>query len=92
MSQNISTNFWTSANWEQGFTGKLDIINNGNNVNGWTIEFDAPFEIYEIWDGEIVSHEGDHYVIRNLNYNRNCSITTLWRSGKKAIEQEGDRL
>ena len=43
-------------------------------IKGWTVEFDADFEITTLWNAEIVSHEGDHYVIRNINGFWNAKI------------------
>ncbi len=36
---------------------------------GWTVEFDADFTITNIWNAQIVSHVGNHYVIKNMSYN-----------------------
>lgn len=38
-------------------------------LNGWTLEFDATFDITQIWNARIVSHVGSHYVISNLAWN-----------------------
>jgi hypothetical protein len=58
--------------WSQwgGFTGTLSFTNQGDSVKGWTIEFDAPFEIYDIWRGNIVSHQGNRYVIKDDSWNK----------------------
>jgi hypothetical protein len=61
----IDLGFRVHKQWKQGFTGQLDITNNGDQVKGWTAEFDAPFNIEKIFGAEIVSHEGNHYVIAN---------------------------
>ena len=56
--------------WNEGFTGSLSIENLGTtSIDGWTIEFDAPFEITNLWNGEIVSQQGNRYVIRNAAWN-----------------------
>lgn len=63
-------NFSVASDWGTGFSANLSIANNGtSNLNGWTLEFDAPFSITEIWNAEIVRREGSHYVIRNLSWN-----------------------
>jgi endoglucanase len=68
MDYNLS--FKVDASWNTGFTGSISLTNlNLNSVNGWTIEFDAPFEITNLWNGQIVSHVGNHYVIRNASWN-----------------------
>ncbi|AFY57603.1 cellobiohydrolase A (1,4-beta-cellobiosidase A) [Rivularia sp. PCC 7116] len=57
--------------WNNGFTGKIKITNNSNQaIDGWELEFNAPFEIKNTWDASIESDEGNEYVIKNLGYNR----------------------
>ncbi|HEY9882154.1 MAG TPA: glycoside hydrolase family 9 protein [Thermosynechococcaceae cyanobacterium] len=56
--------------WSTGFTANMSIANTStSNVNGWILEFDAPFQITNIWNAEIVSQQGNHYVIRNASWN-----------------------
>jgi endoglucanase len=62
--------FKVDSSWNTGFTGSISLTNpNLNSINGWTIEFDAPFEITNLWNGQIVSHVENHYVIRNPSWN-----------------------
>ncbi|MEQ9232689.1 glycoside hydrolase family 9 protein [Coleofasciculus sp. E2-BRE-01] len=66
----FAVDFNVANNWGSGFTANLEIANNSSsNVNGWTLEFEAPFEITNIWGAEIVSQEGNRYTVRNLSYN-----------------------
>jgi hypothetical protein len=54
--------------WGTGFTGYITMTNTGNTpINGWTLEFDFTGNIdpTQIWDANIVSHIGNHYVIQN---------------------------
>ena len=37
-------------------------------ITGWTLEFDFVGNIYDIWDGTIVSHVGNHYKIQNVSW------------------------
>ncbi len=38
--------------------------------NGWTVEFDSPpAQISNVWNAEIVSQAGAHYVVRNASWN-----------------------
>ncbi|MEM9485042.1 MAG: cellulose-binding domain-containing protein, partial [Cyanobacteria bacterium P01_F01_bin.116] len=63
-------NFSIVNDWEDGFTGNLSITNSGTAaINNWTIEFDGPFEITNLWNGEIVSQNENRYVIRNAAWN-----------------------
>ncbi|MBD0362634.1 MAG: cellulose binding domain-containing protein, partial [Coleofasciculus sp. C3-bin4] len=62
--------FSLANDWGSGFTANMSIANNGNsNLSNWTLEFDAPFKITNIWNAEIDSQRGNHYVIRNLSWN-----------------------
>ncbi|RTL92826.1 hypothetical protein EJV44_17155 [Ancylobacter aquaticus] len=60
--------FSVASNWGSGFTGAMTLKPEAA-LNGWTVEFDAPFDISNIWNAQIVSHVGDHYVIRNASWN-----------------------
>ena len=58
-------NFSIINDWNNGFTSSLSITNTGTEpINGWIIEFDALFEITNLWNGEIVSRNGNRYVIQ----------------------------
>ena len=64
INQNINTDFQVNQEWNNGFTGQLTLTNNGDLIDGWEVEFTASFEIQDMWGAEIVSHQGDQYVIR----------------------------
>ncbi|MBE9167222.1 cellulose binding domain-containing protein [Pleurocapsales cyanobacterium LEGE 06147] len=70
--QSIDVDFNVMNDWSQwgGFTGSISFTNKGKSFEGWTIEFDAPFDIYEIWRGEIVSRKGNRYVIKDVSWNK----------------------
>jgi hypothetical protein len=56
--------------WGTGFVADMKIRNNtATAVDGWTLEFDFDRNITNIWNAVIVSHVGNHYVIRNASYN-----------------------
>lgn len=55
--------------WGTGFTGYITLTNTGNTaINGWTLQFDFAGTITEIWDAQIISHVGTHYVIQNVSW------------------------
>jgi len=56
-------------NWSSGFIGNMVVPADSQALHGWTLEFDAGFTITNIWGAEIVSHVGNHYVIRNVSWN-----------------------
>ena len=61
--------YTVSDNWGAGFVGKMQVAAGDTALKGWTVEFDAAFAITSIWNAEIVSHVGNHYVIKNVAYN-----------------------
>jgi len=60
--------FDITNDWGSGFVGTMT-VSAASALNGWTVGFDAPFDISNIWNAEIVSHVGDHYVVRNAAWN-----------------------
>ena len=66
--------FAITNNWGSGYQGEGKITNNETrSLNGWTIEFEFSGNITQIWDAEIVSQNGDNYVIKNAGYNGTIS-------------------
>ena len=54
------------AQWNDGSTNDISITNTGTGTaNGWTIEFDADFDITTVWNADLISHTGNHYVIKS---------------------------
>ena len=58
------------SEWSYGYNGEITIANTSDeSLEGWKVEFDLADEITGIWNANIVSHEGQHYVIENAGYN-----------------------
>ena len=55
--------------WTGGFIGEMTVVNDATSMNGWTVVFDAPFQIGNIWNAETVSHTGTQYVVKNVAWN-----------------------
>ncbi|MFN8073364.1 MAG: cellulase family glycosylhydrolase [Mycobacterium sp.] len=55
--------------WGTGHTANMAVTAGSSNLTGWTVEFDTPATITNIWNGQITSHTGTHYVITNMAYN-----------------------
>ena len=58
-------NYTVGDNWGSGFIGNMTVASGSEALHGWTVEFDATFDITNVWNAQIVSHVGNHYVIRN---------------------------
>lgn len=79
LSRSIETNkedymveYTLEGDWGSGFTGKISIINNTNTIiEDWVIEFDFDRTITSVWNGVIETCEGNHYIVRNSEYNAN---------------------
>lgn len=65
----ISVSFADVSDWGSGFTGSITLANTGSiPINGWTLQFDFAPTIAQIWNAQIVSHTGNHYVIQDVGY------------------------
>ncbi len=63
--------FNVSDDWGSGFVGGITVTNHAATaVDDWTIEFDFSRQLTNIWNATIVSHVGDHYVIRAASWNK----------------------
>ncbi|PRC53762.1 hypothetical protein C6A85_52190, partial [Mycobacterium sp. ITM-2017-0098] len=60
---NSSASFVVSDNWGSGFTGAVTVTAGSSGLNGWTVAFDTPAQISNIWNAEIVSRVGTRYVV-----------------------------
>ncbi len=63
-----SVTYSTTSDWGSGHTASVTVTA-GDALNGWTVEFDTPAQITSIWNGQVTSHVGTHYVITNMAYN-----------------------
>ncbi|MDB5350662.1 MAG: hypothetical protein JWN86_1909 [Planctomycetota bacterium] len=62
--------FTVRDNWGTGFVADVVVRNLGTApITDWTLAFDAPFAITNIWNAQIVSHVGTRYTIHAMPYN-----------------------
>ncbi|MDE6530723.1 MAG: cellulose binding domain-containing protein [Lachnospiraceae bacterium] len=58
--------------WDTGAQAEILIENISNtDIEDWILEFDTELEITHIWNAQIDSHEGQHYIIRNMEDSQN---------------------
>jgi hypothetical protein len=79
--------------WGSGCNGNMTITNNSDTtIEDWVLEFDFDAEITSIWNAEIVSHEGAHYIIKNAQHNSNIepgqSVSVGFNGGEGAGSTE----
>ncbi|MEA1834747.1 cellulase family glycosylhydrolase [Methylobacterium durans] len=80
--------FSVSSSWNAGFIGSVSVKNTApTGANGWLVEFDAPFEITNLWNGVIVSHVGTRYVVRDAGWNSTIAPNGSVSFGFQAASQ-----
>ncbi|MBO6242381.1 MAG: cellulose binding domain-containing protein [Butyrivibrio sp.] len=80
----------TKQEWSYGYNGEIKIENNtDSSLDGWTIEFDFADEITNIWNANIISHEGNHYVIENAGHNGSIASSSNVSFGFSAVPADG---
>lgn len=68
--------------WDTGFNGSLSVLNTSDRtIEDWQVSFDLPHEINSLWGGQVVSREGNRYVVRNSSYNQNIAAGENVRIG-----------
>lgn len=72
--QCYAVNYHLDNDWQFGFTATINIgAKSDRTIEDWILEFDYNREITSVWNAVIESHEGNHYVIRNVGYNADIS-------------------
>ena len=87
--EDYTIQYKVDGDWGTGFYGAISVTNNTDTaLEDWVLEFDFDREITEIWDGVIESHEGNHYVVRNVEYNSTIAAGESVSIGIKGCEGE----
>ncbi len=56
--------FTVDDRWYSGFVASMSVTNTGDRaVEGWTVVFDAPFDITNIWSARILGREGERITV-----------------------------
>lgn len=64
-------NFITTNDWGSGFQAAAEFVNQGEALTNWTLTFEVPYEITQMWNAKIVSRVGTTYTIENEHWNGN---------------------
>lgn len=63
--------FCIKSQWSDAFNADVTIKNTSEKtIDNWTIGFDMPYEITNIWNSDVKSKENDHYIVKNSAYNQ----------------------
>ena len=83
----FAVNYIMCDSWDGGAIAQILIENTSDKaIEDWMLEFDSGIEIAEIWDAELVSHVGGHYVIRNVPYQHNIMAGGMVVAGMRLLE------
>jgi len=71
-----STVQYTLVNdWGSGFQGKVTIGNDqATDINGWTLEFDFPGQVTQVWDAVLVRQTGNHFILEDAGYDATIAV------------------
>lgn len=59
-----------TSDWKDAFNGEISITNNtSSKIEAWQLEFDFVHTVTSFWTAKLISHEGNHYTIKNDEWN-----------------------
>lgn len=65
----VTATYVVTSNWGSGFQAGLKLDNGQTTpVADWVLEFDYTPSISSVWNAQIVSHTGTHYVVRGASW------------------------
>ncbi|MSS63425.1 DUF3289 family protein [Velocimicrobium porci] len=80
--EDFEITYRTTSDWKDAFNGEISIKNNtSQSIEGWQLEFDFSKEISNFWTAKILFHEGNHYIIRNDEWNSVIKPNAVIRLG-----------
>src|SRR5262249_1868802 len=68
-SGNLDGAFTLVDSWSSGFNGNVVVHNDGSATTTWQIAIDTPYQITDIWNAKILSHDASGYVIGPAAWN-----------------------
>ena len=81
-----------ASEWTGGFVANLTLTNDATPVNNWTLSFDAGFDITNIWNAQVVSHVGNHYVLQGLYYDASLAPNEVIGFGFQAAGAQSSSI
>lgn len=84
-----STEVVTICAWGDQVNGEIRVVNQSNHaITDWVLEFDYAGEITQFWTADILSHEGNHYVVQPKDFNLNVAAAATLSLGFSATQSE----
>lgn len=70
MLSGVQATYAVTQDWGSGFQAQISLMNsNPTSVPNWKLEFDYSLTIGSIWDAQVASHVGSHYVVTGAGWN-----------------------
>ena len=67
----VSVGMTVTSDWGSGFQTQMQLNNTQTTaVSNWKLEFDYAPNITSIWNAQVVSHTGNHYLIQGLSWDQ----------------------
>lgn len=67
-------NYTVVSDWKSGFNGEISLTNQSPEaLTEWQLTFEFDNEISNIWNAQIIRHNGSTYCIKGLDYNQNLN-------------------
>lgn len=74
-----------TSSWDSAFNAAVTVRNTSDAViDNWTVAFQLPYEITNIWNGVIKSNENGKYVIKNTGDNQDIAVGSAINFGFSA--------
>lgn len=82
--------FSVVSKWDYAFDAELKITNTGDEtINDWALQFEYDKEILYTWDGTILDHTVNSYIVKNNDWNANIKPGECASFGMM-VQREGD--
>ena len=66
--------FKVTNQWPGAFNGEFVLTNTSDKpLENWTLKFDFKHEITNMWNAQIVTHEANSYIIKNMGHNQDIA-------------------
>ena len=67
----VTSTYTLQNDWGGGFQAQISLKNtDATPVNNWKLEFDLPANISSMWNAQVSSHTGNHYVVTGLSWDQ----------------------
>ncbi len=89
--EKFKVNFRITGSWDKTMNGELEIKNTSSEtIEDWILEFESELNITRFWTSDIVSHNANHYVIKNSGYNSMINPGESLVLGFEGISSSGE--